>query len=90
MAKISGGVKPERKGDCSRLLDGEIVALDLEKKLDAELHLARRLGAKDPSEVGCEGDAVRHVEIHAIQQVEHLPSKLQAYSAAKGHVLLKR
>ena len=29
-----------------------------------------RFGAKDPPEVGCEGDAVGHVEIHAIQQVE--------------------
>ena len=45
-----------------------------EEKLEPELHLARRFGAKDPAEVRRPEDPVGSIEVGVIEQVEDLPA----------------
>ena len=53
------------------------VAPGLERETHAELHLARVLRARDPTEVRVAEDPVREVEVRAVQEVEDLPAELE-------------
>jgi hypothetical protein len=53
------------------------VAAQSETDARAQLHLARILRAEDASEVGVAENAVRQVEVGAVEQVEDFPAELE-------------
>jgi hypothetical protein len=55
----------------------EFLKFLLESEAHSELHLARVPGAGDAAEVRTSEDAVRHIEIRAIEKVEDLPSQFE-------------
>ena len=58
-----------------------------ERELQAELHLPRGLGAEDAAKVRRERDAIWHVEIGAVEEIEYLPAKLDPRARGKLHIL---
>src|SRR5262245_64803705 len=56
-----------------------------ERQLHAELHLPRLLRTEDAAEVWRSEDAVRHVEICAVEEVEDFPARFELPATNTPH-----
>src|SRR5205814_46656 len=61
-----------------------------EQQFKPDLHLTRWAGGEDAAEIGREGDSVRDIEVHMIQEIEHLPAKLHPDALRELKILLDR